>query len=108
MPLIRVAYARCGDKGNNSNIAVFAREPRFIECIEASLQPQDVRAWFSHLVHGRVERFRVPTLNALNFMLYEALDGGGPTSLRTDPLGKGMAQMILEMPVRVPAAWLNS
>ena len=108
VPLIRVAYARCGDKGNNSNIAVFAREPRFIECIEASLQPQDVRAWFSHLVHGRVERFRVPTLNALNFMLYEALDGGGPTSLRTDPLGKGMAQMILEMPVRVPAAWLNS
>jgi len=106
VPLIRVAYARCGDKGNIANIAVFAREPRFLHCIEASLQTQDVRAWFAHLVEGRVERFSIPTLNAVNFVLYEALDGGGPTSLRTDPLGKGMAQMILEMPVRVPAAWL--
>ncbi|MES2972154.1 MAG: acyclic terpene utilization AtuA family protein [Pseudomonadota bacterium] len=105
VPLIRVAYARCGDKGNNSNIAVFAREPRFLPYIEASLQDSDVQAWFAHLIHGRVEHYRIPTLNAVNFMLYEALDGGGPTSLRTDPLGKGMAQMILEMPVRVPAGW---
>jgi hypothetical protein len=106
VPLSHLAYARSGDKGNNSNIAVFAREPRFLPCIEAALQPEVVRLWFGHLMQGKVERYRIPTLHALNFMLYESLDGGGPTSLRTDPLGKGMAQMMLEIPVRVPADWV--
>ncbi len=106
VPLSRLAYARSGDKGNNSNIAVFAREPRFLACIDAALQPEAVRQWFGHLMNGRVERYRIPTLHAFNFMLYESLDGGGPTSLRTDPLGKGMAQMMLEVPVRVPVDWV--
>ena len=107
MPLIRIAYARCGDKGDSSNIAVFARAPRYLPAIEAALTTEVVQQWFSHLVHGPVFRYGVPTLQALNFVLLRSLDGGGPSSLRPDPLGKGMAQMLLEMPVRIPEDWLQ-
>ena len=57
---------------------------------------------FAHLVRGRVERFHLPGIAGINFMLHEALDGGGPASMRMDPLGKGMAQMLLELPIRIP------
>lgn len=104
VPLIALAYARSGDKGDHSNVAVFARRPELLPWIEAAIDERALKAWLGHLVQGEVRRFRAPGLQALNFMLHHALDGGGPTSLRTDPLGKGMAQMVLEMPVRVPRA----
>ena len=63
-----------------------------------------MQRYFAHLVKGRVERFLLPGIDAINFMLHEALDGGGPASGRFDPLGKGMAQMLLDMPVPVPAS----
>ena len=100
MPLIVLAHGRSGDKGDSSNIAVIARRPQDLPLLRRELTPQRVRAYLGHLVQGEVVRYEVPGLNALNFLLTGALDGGGPTSLRPDPMGKGMAQMLLGMPVR--------
>lgn len=102
VPLIEVAYARCGDKGDLSNIAVFARRREYLLWLEAELTPAAVADYLSHVVTGPVTRYPVPGLHAWNFVLQGALDGGGPTSLRPDPLGKGMAQMLLGMEINVP------
>jgi hypothetical protein len=102
VPLIRLAWARSGDKGDISNIGVIARRPEWLPLLWARLTPDVVKAYFAHLVRGPVERFHLPGICAMNFMLHEALDGGGPASTRNDPLGKGMAQMLLDLPVRVP------
>jgi acyclic terpene utilization AtuA family protein len=101
-PLIALAHGRSGDKGDSSNIAIIARRPEDLPLLRRELTVERVRAYLGHLVHGEVMRYEVPGLNALNFLLTEALDGGGPTSLRTDPMGKGMAQMLLGMPIAVP------
>jgi hypothetical protein len=102
VPLVRLACARSGDKGNMSNIAVIAREPDFLPVILQQLTPASVKAYFAHLVSGDVVRYLVPGLHACNFVLGDALDGGGTASMRLDPLGKGMAQMLLDMPIAVP------
>ncbi|MDA7416007.1 DUF1446 domain-containing protein [Xenophilus arseniciresistens] len=107
VPLVRLAWARSGDKGNLSNIGVIARRPEWLPLLWARLTPEAVQAWFAHLVHGRVERFHLPGIHAMNFVMHDALDGGGPASTRMDPLGKGMGQILLDMPVRVPAAWMS-
>jgi hypothetical protein len=57
------------------------------------------------MVKGRIDRYHLPGLHAMNIVMQQALDGGGPASLRLDPLGKGMAQMLLELPIQVPADW---
>lgn len=100
--LIELAYARCGDKGDTSNIAVFARRPEHVEWLARILPAETVAHYLGHLVKGPVARYAVPGLGALNFVLEGALDGGGPTSLRPDPLGKGMAQLLLGMEVSAP------
>ncbi len=102
VPLVRLAWARSGDKGNHSNIGVIARRPEWLPWLRAQLTGQRVKAWLAHLVAGEVTRYDLPGLHALNFLCTEALDGGGMASLRNDPLGKGMAQILLEMPVQVP------
>jgi hypothetical protein len=66
------------------------------------LTPVRVKAWLAHLVAGEVERFHLPGIDAINFVLHDALDGGGMSSRRLDPLGKGMAQILLDMPIEVP------
>lgn len=104
VPLVRLAWARSGDKGNHSNIGIVARRPEWLPWLRAQLTEQRVRAWLGHLVAGEVTRFDLPGLQAMNFLCTEALDGGGMASLRNDPLGKGMAQILLAMPVKVPAA----
>ena len=101
VPLISLAHGRSGDKGDSSNIAVIARRPEDLPLLRRELTPERVRAYLAHLVRGEVIRYEVPGLNALNFLLTGALDGGGPTSLRPDPMGKGMAQMLLDMPVQL-------
>ena len=63
--------------------------------------------WLAHLVKGRVTRYDVPGIHAMNFVCEQALDGGGMASLRNDPLGKGMAQILLSMPVQAPRAWFS-
>lgn len=107
LPLIKLAHARSGDKGDISNIGVIARKPEFLPVLLDQLTPERVKSYFAHLVKGKVERYLVPGIHAMNFMLYEALDGGGPASLRMDPLGKGMAQMLLDMEIAAPAALLK-
>ena len=104
MPLVELAFARSGDKGNISNIGVIARRPEWLPLLWHRVTPEAVQRHFSHLVEGRVERFLLPGIDAMNLMLHDALAGGGPASARFDPLGKGMAQMLLDMPVAVPAS----
>jgi hypothetical protein len=104
--LIALAYGRSGDKGDSANIGVLARRPEFLTAIDASLTADAVRRYFAHIVTGDVERFPLPGLHGFNFVLHGALDGGGVASLRHDPQGKAFAQMLLDIPVKVPAAWL--
>jgi hypothetical protein len=106
VPLIRLAYARSGDKGDTSNIGVIARKPEYLPLLRAQLTCATVAAHLAHLVRGEVTRYDLPGIGALNFVCEQALGGGGMASLRNDALGKGMAQVLLAMPVRVPARWL--
>ena len=102
LPLIRFAWARSGDKGDLSNVGVVARRAEWLPLLWERLTPTRVKAWLGHLVQGEVERFHLPGIHAMNFVLHQALDGGGPSSRRLDPLGKGMAQLLLDMPIEVP------
>ncbi|MBX3585789.1 MAG: DUF1446 domain-containing protein [Ramlibacter sp.] len=106
VPLIELAWARSGDKGNSSNIGVIARRPEWLPLLRAQLTEARVADWLGHLVQGPVTRHDVPGIHAMNFVCEQALDGGGMASLRNDPLGKGMAQILLTMPVRVPPGLL--
>ncbi|MEO7393105.1 MAG: acyclic terpene utilization AtuA family protein [Ramlibacter sp.] len=105
VPLVRVAWGRSGDKGDSSNVGIIARRPEWLPLLRAQLTEERVAHWLAHLVRGSVTRFDVPGIHAMNFLCTQALDGGGMASLRNDPLGKGMAQILLTMPVRVPEAW---
>lgn len=102
VPLVRLAWARSGDKGDTSNIGVIARRPELLPLLRAQLTAERVAQWLAHLVSGPVTRFEVPGIHAFNFVCEQALGGGGMASLRNDPLGKGMAQILLSMPIRVP------
>jgi hypothetical protein len=110
VPLIRLALARSGDKGDHANIGVIARRAGYLPYIAAALSADAVQDWFAHLLapqRGRVERWYLPGTASLNFMLYHALGGGGAASLRTDPQGKALAQMLLEFPVPVPPSLIG-
>ncbi|PIF75911.1 uncharacterized protein DUF1446 [Variovorax sp. 54] len=106
VPLIRLAWARSGDKGDTSNIGVIARHPDLLPLLRAQLTEARVAAWLAHLVQGPVTRHEVPGIHAFNFVCEQALGGGGMASLRNDPLGKGMGQILLALPVRVNPALL--
>jgi hypothetical protein len=106
VPLIALAYGRSGDKGDSANIGILARQPEFVAAIDASLTADAVKAYFAHILTGPVERFPLPGLHGFNFVLHGALDGGGVASLRHDPQGKAFAQMLLDAPIKVPAAWI--
>ena len=103
VPLIQLAYARSGDKGNTSNIGIIARHPSLIPLLRAQVTPERVAAYLAHLVKGKVTRHEVPGIHAFNFVCTQALDGGGMASLRNDPLGKGIGQILLTMPVLAPS-----
>jgi len=101
--LVQLAWGRSGDKGDLSNIGLIARRPEWLPLLWQQVTPEAVAAWLGHLVKGHVDRYHLPGIHAMNLVLHEALDGGGPISLRLDPLGKGMAQILLDMPIAVPA-----
>jgi Acyclic terpene utilisation family protein AtuA len=105
MPLARLAYARSGDKGNDSNIAIIARKPQYMPLLRKQLTPERIVEHLGHLVVGPAERFEAPGLNALNFLIRDALGGGGMASRRIDPQGKAYGQMALEMIIPVPKSW---
>ena len=100
--LINLAYARSGDKGDHANIGVIARKPEYLPYIRDSLTPKRVAKYFSHVVKGEVERWDVPGIGALNFLLRNSLGGGGMTSLNIDPQGKAYAQQLLDIMIPVP------
>jgi hypothetical protein len=102
VPLVLLAWARSGDKGDLSNVGIVARRAEWLPLLWDRLTPIRVKGWLGHLVRGEVERFHLPGIAAINFVLHQALDGGGMSSRRLDPLGKGMAQLLLEMPIEVP------
>lgn len=104
--LVRLAHGRSGDKGDSANIGLIARRAEFLPLIDQQITAARVADWFAHLADGPVTRFPWPGLNAFNFVLERALGGGGVASLRYDPQGKAYAQMLLDMPISVPAAWL--
>ncbi|MCG4453588.1 DUF1446 domain-containing protein [Pseudomonas sp. MMS21-TM103] len=107
VPLIKLAVARSGDKGNHSNIGVMARKPDYLAWIAAALSAGAVAEWMQHTLdpqNGKVSRWYLPGSHSLNFLLENALGGGGVASLRIDPQGKAFAQQLLEFPVPVPKA----
>ncbi|WP_323753668.1 acyclic terpene utilization AtuA family protein [Marinobacter sp.] len=111
VPLVRLAWARSGDKGDHSNIGVIAREAEFVPYIQAALTEEAVAEWMAHTLNpetGKVTRWALPGLNAFNFLLEHSLGGGGIASLRIDPQGKAFAQQLLEFPVPVPSQLFES
>jgi outer membrane PBP1 activator LpoA protein len=97
--LYELAYGRAGDKGNIANVSVIARSPEAYDEIKAKVTAERVKAHLGPLVKGRVERFELDNIHALNFVLYDALDGGATRSLRLDALGKSLAGAVLYMPI---------
>lgn len=108
VPLVALAYARSGDKGDISNIGIIARRPEFLPMLQEQLTAVVVARWLAHAIKGRVTRFHLPGIMAMNFVCEQALDGGGMTSLRNDALGKGMGQMLLSCPVKLPQSWAQT
>jgi hypothetical protein len=104
VPLIALAHARSGDKGNHANIGVIARKGEYLPWIAAALSESAVAEHFAHVLEGPVRRWYLPGIHALNFLLEDSLGGGGVASLRMDPQGKAFAQMLLDFPVEVPVA----
>jgi hypothetical protein len=108
VPLLRVAHGRSGDKGDMANIGIIARSDALYAVLQQNLTADKVRNYLAHVAQGKVSRFSLPGLNALNFTLENALGGGGVASLRYDPQGKALAQMLLDIPVSVPASLLDN
>ena len=106
VPLIKVAWARSGDKGDAFNVGVIARRPKLLPWIRRGLTEERVKAWFAHEFEGaadpKVIRYELPGMDALNFHCIQALGGGQFSSLRLDPLAKGKAQQLLDIEVQVP------
>jgi hypothetical protein len=101
VPLARVAHCRSGDKGDAANIGVIAHDPRYYPVLLREVTAERVRAFFGALVKGRVERFELANIGALNFLLYEALGGGGTVSLRVDAQGKTLGAALLRMEIEI-------
>jgi len=104
--LLRLAFARSGDKGRLFNVAVIARRPEYLPWLRAALTPQAVGEWYRHLRAAgppRVQRYEVPGFSALNLVVHDALEGGINASTQLDPAAKGMGQMLLRFPVPIPA-----
>ena len=108
VPLIALAVGRSGDKGNSANIGLIARKDEYLPWLRAALMEDVVRDWFAHNGVSKVERFELPGIHALNFVLYDALGGGGVASLRVDAQGKAFAQMLMDYPIPVPLALAQS
>jgi hypothetical protein len=98
-----IAFARSGDKGSSANIAVFGRTPAAYAWLRQHLTAEQVEAWFKPLGAGKVVRYDVPNLEALNFVLPGVLAGGGSCSLRIDAQGKTLGQALLAMEMELPS-----
>ena len=102
VPLYAIAHARSGDKGDGSNVGVLAYDDRGYEILKAWLTPDRIKAHFGEIVKGRVDRYDLPNLRGLNFILHDSLGGGGSASLKTDAQGKTHGMALLRMLIDVP------
>lgn len=99
--LSQIAHARSGDKGDTSNIGVIALRPEYYPLLAREVTAEKVKRHFGPLVLGDVVRYELPNLGALNFLMQQALDGGGTISLRTDAQGKTFGAALLGMEIEV-------
>jgi hypothetical protein len=99
IPLSRIAHARSGDKGDTSNIGIIVFDSRHYPLLVREVTPERVKLFFGQLVKGNVERYELPNLGALNFLLHGALGGGGTLSLRIDAQGKTLGAALLRMEI---------
>ncbi len=106
--LYEVANARSGDKGDASNVGLIARTPELYEVIREQVTAERVGEHFRQVARGGVDRYEVPNLLAMNFILKDSLGGGGTESLKNDAQGKTHAQGLLQMEVEIPDALLNA
>lgn len=101
VPLLELAHARSGDKGDTANVGLIALRPEYYPILERQVTAARVARHFRGMIKGPVERFELPNLHALNFLLHGALGGGGTISLRTDAQGKVFSTALLRMEVEV-------
>lgn len=99
--LIEIAHARSGDKGDTSNVGIIAYKPEYYPILVEQVTAARVKEHFKGICFGEVERFEIPNLHALNFLLHKSLDGGGTISLRTDAQGKTYSTAMLRMEIEV-------
>jgi len=104
VPLYRAAHGRTGDKGDRSNISVIAWHADLFPLLLEQLTPERVAAQFRHRAPSQVQRFVLPKLHAMNFVLDAVLDGGVNDALNLDAHGKALSFLLLDMPIRVPRA----
>jgi len=102
VPLYRAAHGRTGDKGNRSNISVIAWHPDLYPLLVEQITPEAVAAQFRHRAPTQVQRFLLPKLHAMNFVLDGVLDGGVNDALNLDTHGKALSFLLLDLPIRVP------
>ena len=102
--LLHLAHARSGDKGDTANVGLIARDPQFYPILIDQVTEERVKQHFEGICLGEVERFELPNLHALNFLLHNSLGGGGTVSLKTDAQGKTLSTALLRLEVDVPDA----
>ena len=100
--LLLLAHARSGDKGDTANVGLIAYKPEYYPILVEQVTAERVKEHFKGICYGKVERFEVPNLHALNFLLHESLDGGGTLSLKTDAQGKVFSTAMLRMVLEIP------
>ena len=100
--LIKIAHGRSGDKGNGSNVGIIARHPDIYPFLKEKLTSEVIKEHMKHVCKGEVERYELPNIGALNFILNESLGGGGTVSLKLDAQGKTHALQVLRMDIDVP------
>lgn len=105
--LIEIAHGRSGDKGDGSNVGIIARHPDIYPFLKENLTAERVKEYMKHICKGEVERFELPNLGALNFVLHQSLGGGGTVSLKLDAQGKTHASTLLRMEMEIPDKLLN-
>jgi hypothetical protein len=97
--LVELAHARSGDKGDTANVGIIARDPNDYPILVREVTAARVKKHFEGVCLGKVERFELPNLGALNFLLHESLDGGGTLALKADPQGKTYSSALLRMEI---------
>jgi hypothetical protein len=105
--LIEIAHARSGDKGDAGNVGVIARDERFYPVISQQLTAEAVKRHFEGICFGPVDRYELPNLGALNFILHNTLGGGGTVSLKNDAQGKTLSSAMLRMEIEIDESLLD-